>query len=91
MAAHRKTSPYRDRSFGESAGAPSDSLNHDIAGAMHPMHLELARRITVGMTASPMAGQQQWSRSSRMAFIFYAALGSWALIGLAVYTAVRLI
>jgi hypothetical protein len=91
MAAHRKPSPYRERSFREAAGAPSDALTHDISGAMHPMHRELARRITVGMTAGPQAEQQQWSRPSRMAFIFYAAVGSWGLIGLAVYTAVRLV
>lgn len=91
MAAHRKPSPYRERSLRESPGVLSDSLSHDISGSMHPMHLELARRITVGMTASPVAGQQQWSRPSRMAFIFYAAIGSWGLVGLAVYTAVRLV
>jgi hypothetical protein len=81
MAAHRKPSPHR-----ESFGAPSDALSHDISGALHPMHVELARRIT----AAPQADRQQWSRSARMAFIFYAAVASWGLIGFAVYMTVRL-
>ena len=87
MVAHRKPSPSRERSDRESFGAPSDALTHDISGAMHPMHLELARR----MTAGPQVEHKQWSRPARMAFIFYAAVGSWGLIGLAVYTAVRLV
>jgi hypothetical protein len=87
MAAHRKPRPYRDRSYRDSFGAPSDALTHDISGALHPMHLELARR----MTAGPQSEQQQWSRPARMAFIFYAAIASWGLIALAVYMAARLI
>jgi hypothetical protein len=80
MAAQRKPSPYR-----ESFGAPSDALSHDISDALHPMHVELARRITAGRQVE----QKQWSRPARMAFIFYAAVASWGLIGLAVYMTVR--
>lgn len=87
MAVHRKPSPYRDRSYRDSFGAPSDTRARDISGAIHPMHLDLARR----MAAGPQIEQRQWSRPARLAFIFYAAVASWGLIGLAVYSVTKLI
>jgi hypothetical protein len=80
------TAQQKPRQYPKISSATSRDATGDISQALHPMHVELARRMSGGAVAE----EQAWSRPAKMAFMFYAGLASWASVGLAIYLATRI-
>lgn len=79
MAAQRKIRPAASlvpRSDGKAPARPWEAMSDPL----HPMHQQLLRRFE-----SPENAATTLNGPMRFAFIFYAAIAAWALVGLMGY------